>query len=135
MFKYYSKFDEMEHSHVLHYIYHSNIAFHNVYISHPLCKQVHLNDSSYVGLQDEKLQFKHLPLRTYNAWNNLTYTLHTPLKHRILHANTLLKSIIRCLFILIKSKILLTCFLLYLLAYMLDQINQQTLHLFNSSYL
>jgi len=30
------------------------------------------------------------PLRTYNAWNNLTYTLHTPLKHRILHANTLL---------------------------------------------
>src|SRR6218665_1412053 len=41
----------------------------------------------------------------------------------------------RRLFILIKSKILLTCFLLYLLAYMLDQINLQTLHLFNSSYL
>src|SRR6218665_3541408 len=40
-----------------------------------------------------------------------------------------------CLFILIKSKILLTCFLLYLLAYKLDQINLQTLHLFNSSYL
>src|SRR6218665_3344124 len=75
------------------------------------------------------------PLRTYNAWNNLTYTLHTPLKHRILHANTLLKSIIRRLFILIKRKILLTCCLLYLLAYMLDQINLQTLHLFNSSYL
>src|SRR6218665_2975255 len=43
------------------------------------------------------------PLRTYNTWNNLTYTLHAPLKHRILHANTLLKSINRCLFILIKS--------------------------------
>jgi len=53
MFKYYSKFDEMEHSHVLH----SNIAFHNVYISHPLCNQVHLKDSSYV--QDGKLQCKH----------------------------------------------------------------------------
>src|SRR6218665_728327 len=29
------------------------------------------------------------PLRTYNTMNNLTYTLHTPLKHRMLHANTL----------------------------------------------
>ena len=70
------------------------------------------------------------PLRTYNVWNNLTYTLHTPLKHRILHANTLLKSIIRCLFILYKVRNF-----TYLLAYMLDQINLQTLHLFNSSYL
>src|SRR6218665_1818484 len=35
------------------YIYHSNIAFHNVHMSHPSCKQVHLNDSSYV--QDGKL--------------------------------------------------------------------------------
>src|SRR6218665_3033255 len=32
------------------------------------------------------------PLRTYNVWNNLTYTLHTPLKHRILHANTLCRA-------------------------------------------
>src|SRR6218665_2210594 len=24
-------------------------------------------------------------LRTYNTWNNLTYTLHIPLKHHILH--------------------------------------------------
>ena len=44
------------------------------------------------------------PLRTYNTWNNLTYTLHIPLRHRILRANTQLKSIIRCLFMLIKSK-------------------------------
>jgi len=44
------------------------------------------------------------PLLTYNTWNNLTYTLHIPLRHRILHANTQLKSLIRCLFMLIKSK-------------------------------
>src|SRR6218665_1194031 len=31
-----------------HYIYHPNIAFHNVHTAHPSCKQVHLNYSSYV---------------------------------------------------------------------------------------
>src|SRR6218665_3248418 len=42
---------------------------------------------------DESSHLNHYicsPLRTYNTLNNLTYTLHTPLKHRILHANTLL---------------------------------------------
>src|SRR6218665_336403 len=37
--------------------------------------------------------------------------------------------------IILNLEILLTCFLLYLLAYMLDQINLQIFHLFNSSYL
>src|SRR6218665_3045071 len=40
-----------------HYMYHPNIAFHNVHMVHPSCKQVHLNYSSYV--QDGKLQCKH----------------------------------------------------------------------------
>src|SRR6218665_1129784 len=31
-----------------HYNYHSNIAFHNVHMTLPSCKQVHLNYSSYV---------------------------------------------------------------------------------------
>ena len=38
----------------------------------------------------EELNVLCSPLRTYNTLNNLTYTLHTPLKQRILHANTLL---------------------------------------------
>src|SRR6218665_2156989 len=40
-----------------HYMCHPNIAFYNVPMVHPSCKQVHLNYSSYV--QDGKVQCKH----------------------------------------------------------------------------
>jgi len=81
------------------------------------------------------------PLRTYNIWNNLTYTLHTPLKHRILHANTVntrLKSIIRCLFNLHTYKVQMRIYSKFrnLLKPTRDYLNlSQALCLLTSSYL
>src|SRR6218665_2382023 len=55
----------------------------------------HSTDLGVLKRFDESSHLNHSicsPLRTYNTLNNLTYTLHTPLKHRILHANTLCRA-------------------------------------------